>query len=180
MSLRILLGAIVPLLTLSNALPLEDSANKHHLFSRNTITCNNGGPADVVSQDLTDFINILNSVSEGNIPSGVTVTEPSIFLPSFFEDDSLNLLGGVHASVEFVVTGQEVFTTTYVSYATMASAMQEYQSTCCGVFPMCISGTIDGVRGDTGESVTVAFGNPNNCNELADSCIEPITVLISA
>ncbi|KAE9975464.1 hypothetical protein BLS_002589 [Venturia inaequalis] len=111
-----------------------------------SITCDNGGAANILTSDITTIIASLNA---NGVVSGLNSGDP-IFLGDGFEGFTTET--GTQGTFQFTLDNQDLFDATHVSFSTVAQALASYQGQCCGTFAMCIGGSTQ-VQGDTGLKV---------------------------
>jgi len=121
-----------------------------------SITCDNGGPNNIVTADIQGLISALDS----GFISGVNN-------PIALADGAQDIFGGVDhqnivdGSLLVVLKNENVFQATHVSFSTLSQALQQVSEVCCGSFPDCIKGQAT-VIGDDGAGVTLFVNNVND------------------
>jgi hypothetical protein len=131
-------------ISLLTALSLATPLNPRQAVG--SITCDNGGAANILTSDITIMISTLNA---NGAVSGLNSGDP-IFLGDLFEGFATET--GTQGSFQFVLDNEDAFDATHVSFSTVAQALSSYQGQCCGSFAMCIGGSTQ-VQGDTGLKV---------------------------
>jgi hypothetical protein len=99
---------------------------------------------------------LINNLHNNNIEG---VTDPILLVDQLKSGSShQSIIGG---TLNVVLQNENIIKSTHVSFATLASALEEVSAVCCGSFPMCIKGTAT-VIGDDGAGVTLHVNNIND------------------